>query len=279
MSTEANRVGDVSIGVQPEDPPWKRLLFKTVLQPKVASVLVILVGWLIAAALLPQDVIPGPVDVLREAKHIAINDNPLQAIGITMLRILAAWAVAMAIGIPVGILMASGRVFNGVLRDWVLIFMALPLVIWALLAVLWFGGSLMAPIVAGAAVAFPFTAVNVYEGVASVDRDLLRMARVYRLPKLVVLRKIMMPSMMPFIFASARQAFAMVWKTIAILEIFGASSGMGWEIEGQYERSSLAGVFVWIIAFAAVMMVFELAVFSTFEKHTFRWRPKIGDLR
>src|SRR5450756_524155 len=106
MPTQANRVGHVSIGVQPEDPPWKRLLFKTVLQPKVASVLVIVVCWLIAAALLPQDVIPGPLDVLREAKHIAINDNPLQAIGITMLRILAAWAVAMAIGTPVGILMA-----------------------------------------------------------------------------------------------------------------------------------------------------------------------------
>jgi NitT/TauT family transport system permease protein len=84
--------------------------------------------------------------------------------------------------------------------------------------------------------------------------------------------------MMPFIFASGRQAFAMVWKTIAILEIFGASSGMGWEIEAQYERASLPGVFVWIIAFAAVMMVFELVVFSPFEKHTFRWRPKIGDL-
>jgi NitT/TauT family transport system permease protein len=223
--------------------------------------LAILVGWLIAAAFLPPDVIPGPRDVLREAMHIAVNDNPIQAIGITLLRITAAWAVAMLIGIPIGILMASGRVFNGILRDWVLIFMALPLVIWALLGVLWFGGSIMAPIVAGAAVAFPFTAVNVYEGVASVDRDMLRMARVYRLPKIVVLRKIM------------------VWKTIAILEIFGASSGMGWEIEGQYERASLAGVFVWIIAFAAVMMVIELAVFSTFEKHTFRWRPKIGDLK
>jgi NitT/TauT family transport system permease protein len=279
MSTQASHVGQVSIGVQPEDPRWKRVLFKTVLQPKVASVLAILVGWLIAAAFLPPDVIPGPRDVLREAIHIAVNDNPIQAIGITLLRITAAWAVAMLIGIPIGILMASGRVFNGILRDWVLIFMALPLVIWALLGVLWFGGSIMAPIVAGAAVAFPFTAVNVYEGVASVDRDMLRMARVYRLPKLVVLRKIMMPSMMPFIFASARQAFAMVWKTIAILEIFGASSGMGWEIEGQYERASLAGVFVWIIAFAAVMMVIELAVFSTFEKHTFRWRPKIGDLK
>jgi len=279
MSTQASPVGHVSIGVQPEDPRWKRVLFKTVLHPKVASVLVILAAWLIAAALLPQDVIPGPVDVLREAKYIAVTDNPIQAIGITLLRIVAAWVVAMLIGMPIGVLMASGRIFNGILRDIVLVFMALPLVIWALLGVLWFGGSLMAPIVAGAAVSFPFVAVNVYEGVAAVDREMLRMARVYRLPKLVVLRKIMVPSMMPFIFASGRQAFAMVWKTIAILEIFGASSGMGWEIESQYERASLAGVFVWIIAFAAVMMVIELSVFSTFEKHTFRWRPKIGDLR
>lgn len=243
MSTQASEVGHTSIGVQPEDPTWKRVLFKTVLQPKVASVLVIIVGWLIAAAVLSPDVIPGPLDVLREAKYIAVTDNPIQAIGITIMRILAAWAVAMAIGMPIGVLMASGRFFNGILRDWVLLFMALPLVIWALLGVLWFGGSIMASIVAGAAVAFPFVAVNVYEGVASVDRDMLRMARVYRLPKMVVLRKIMVPSMMPFIFASGRQAFAMVWKTIAILEIFGASSGMGWEIEAQYERASLAGVF------------------------------------
>jgi len=48
MSTQASPVGHVSIGLQPEDPRWKRLLFKTVLQPKVASVLVILAGWLIA---------------------------------------------------------------------------------------------------------------------------------------------------------------------------------------------------------------------------------------
>ena len=279
MSTEVSQVGHVSIGVRPEDPQWKRLLFKTVLQPKVASVLVIVVGWIIATAILPADVMPSPQDVLREAKYIFTTGNPIQAIGITMLRIISAWVVAMAIGIPVGVLMASGRLFDGILRDWVLIFMSLPIVIWALLAVVWFGGSLMAPIVAGAAVAFPFTAVNIYEGVAAVDRDLLRMARVYRLPKIVILRKVMVPSMMPFVFSSARQAFAMTWKTIAILEVFGASSGMGWEIEGQYERASLAGVFVWIITFAVVMMIIELAVFSTFEKHTFRWRPKIGDLR
>ena len=279
MSAPATELHQTTRRVQPEDPGWKRFLFKTVLHPKVASVLVILGVWIIGASFLPSDVLPSPVDVLREAQYIATHDNPVQAVGITMMRILAAWAVAMMVGMPIGVLMASGRFFNGVLRDWVLLFMALPLLIWALLGVLWFGGSILAAIVAGAAVAFPFVAVNVYEGVAAVDRDMLRMARVYRIPKSTVLRKIMVPSMMPFIFASARQAFAMVWKTIAILEIFGASSGMGWEIEAQYERSSLAGVFVWIIAFACVMLVFELLVFSTFEKHTFRWRPETGDLK
>ena len=88
MSTEVSQVGHVSIGVQPEDPQWKRLLFKTVLQPKVASVLVIVVGWIIAAAFLPSDVMPSPQDVLREAKYIFTTGNPIQAIGITMLRII-----------------------------------------------------------------------------------------------------------------------------------------------------------------------------------------------
>jgi NitT/TauT family transport system permease protein len=244
----------------------------------VASILAILLGWAVASSLLPADVMPGPMDVLREAKHIALNDPWVKAIGITLLRIVAAWVVAEVIGITLGVLMASGRFFDGILRDWVLLFMSLPILFPALLAVVWFGGSLMAPIVAGTIVSFPFTAINVYEGVTAVDRDMLRMARVYRLPKRTVLWKIMVPSMMPFIFSSARQAFAMVWKTIAILEVFGASSGMGWEIESQYERASLAGVITWIIAFAIVMMIIELGVFSTFEKRTFRWRPKIGDL-
>jgi NitT/TauT family transport system permease protein len=278
MSTQVSEVRHISVGVEPEDPTWKRVLFKTVLQPKVASILAILLGWTIASALLPADVMPSPMDVLSEAKHIATNDSPLAAIAITLLRIVAAWIVAEIIGITLGVLMASGRFFDGILRDWVLLFMSLPILIWALLAVVWFGGSLMAPIVAGAAVAFPFTAVNVYEGVTAVDRDMLRMARVYRLPKRTVLWKIMVPSMMPFIFSSARQAFAMVWKVIAILEVFGASSGMGWEIESQYERASLPGVLAWIVTFAVVMMIIELGIFSTFEKRTFRWRPKIGDL-
>ena len=117
---------------------------------------------------------PGPADVVREAKHIAGERQP--ASGHRHNDAAHPRCVGCGDGdrIPVGILMASGRVFNGILRDLVLFFMALPLVIWALLGVLWFGGSLMAPIVAGAAVAFPFTAVNVYEGVAAVDRDMLR---------------------------------------------------------------------------------------------------------
>jgi NitT/TauT family transport system permease protein len=258
---------------------WRTVLFKTVLHPKVASILVIVLAWAIAALALPSDVLPSPADVWHQFTYIVGGGEILKAIGVTMERIVIAWAVAGVIGLTLGVLMASARIFNTILRDWVLIIMSLPLVMWALLGVLWFGGSVTASIVAGAAVAFPFTAVNIYEGVAAVDRDLLRMAKVYRLPKLTVLRRVMVPSMMPFIFASGRQSFAMVWKTIAILEVFGASSGMGWEIEAQYERNSLAGVFVWIILFCAIMMVIELLVFSPFEKFTFRWRPQIGDLK
>lgn len=272
---------ELTIDVQPKRAfiyGVRRVLQNTILHPVVASIVVLFGGWLVASFFVSEDFVPPPMAVWRELVVIFTTGTPITDIGITLERISLAWIASMLVGVAVGVLMASKSVLNVLFRDAVLLLMSIPLLVWSLLGVLWFGGAITASIIAGMMVAFPHAAVNVYEGVTSVERDLVQMARVYRQPTRKILLNIMIPSMMPFIFASGRQAFAQIWKTIAILEIFGASTGMGWQIESAYDRNSVPGVIAWVLLFILIMLIIEIVGFGQTSKYVFRWRPKIGEV-
>jgi ABC-type nitrate/sulfonate/bicarbonate transport system permease component len=256
-----------------------RRIARTAFHPVAASIWVLLLFWLFATIFVPPSILPPPLKVIGEVGKSLRSKTFVDDILLSMGRIWAGWAAGMVVAVVLGVLMGSKGVLNVVIRDYVLVFMSMPLLVWALLGVLWFGGDITASIVAIALVAGPQGSVNIYEGICNVERDLLDAARVYRVPKRDILLRIMVPSMMPFIVATGRQTFAMAWKTISLLEIFGASGGIGYQIEQAFERMSVAGVLSWVVVFMCIMLVIESVIFGQFERYIFRWRPAIGEMK
>jgi NitT/TauT family transport system permease protein len=256
-----------------------RLLRGTVFDPIVASIWAVFAAWLALTLVLPAEVLPPPQKVWSELVKSFQSGIILENTTMSLYRIWAGWAAGMVVAIVLGVLMGSKGLLNVVLRDYVLVFMSMPLLVWVLLGVLWFGGDITASIVAIALVAGPQGSVNIYEGVCNVDKEMIDMARVYRVPTRDILFRIMIPSMMPFIMATARQAFAQAWKAISLLEVFGASLGIGWQIEASFDRMSVAGVLSWVVIFMCVMLVIETIIFGQAERYIFRWRPAIGDVK
>ena len=97
------------------------------------------------------------------------------------------YAIGLAIGIPagavLGLLIGASRWVRGLLNDTTLVLLALPAVVWAFLASLWFGLTSTAPIVAVVLTAIPFVAINLSSGVRGIDPALVEMSKSYRVSR------------------------------------------------------------------------------------------------
>jgi NitT/TauT family transport system permease protein len=252
---------------------------KIILHPLLASIVSFLVIWWIVSLLVSaEDVLPSPLNVGKEMGDMILYGNVLYHSGATLVRITGGWTVAMFLGVGLGILMGANNYMNSVLRDFIIVDLVMPGLVWAVIAVIWFGGNIMASIVAVSMISFPTVVVNTYEGVKNIEKELVDMARVYGIKKSSILRKIILPSLTPFIVASARQAFAQAWKVISLVELFGTSNGIGYEIRSAYDRFSVEGILSWTIVFSIIILLIEHGIFGPVQRYILRWRPEIGEI-
>lgn len=243
--------------------------------PWIMSYVSLVIGWWILSLFFPHYIVPSPPIIFGTLKDIILYGNPLRHVAPTMMRIALGFGASMALGISMGVLMGARKYWESFFRDYVTVSLSIPALCWAALATMWFGLKPTAPLVATTLITFPYVALNIWEGVRGVDKELVDMARSFEVPSRTILRKIIFPSLMPFLFAATRYGFAISWKIVAIAEMFAASAGMGYMIVYSYETFSMRGVIAWTLLFTAIILFIEYAFFKPAEKYVLRWRPEM----
>jgi NitT/TauT family transport system permease protein len=232
--------------------------------------------WAALSALFPPTLLPGPLIVARRLVELAVRGDFWIHLRATILRVLAGFLMAFVVSVAAGIAMGSRRLAEGVLEAWVLVGLTIPGLCWAVLAVMWFGITEMAPIFAIFVVVLPMLTLNMWHGTKSVDRDLLEMARVFRASRRALVRDVVLPQLLPFCLAGARLGFALGWKVVVLSEMFGLSSGVGYMINRSFSAYSMDDVLAWTAGFTLVMFAFEYAVMLPIERRLVRWRPAVA---
>jgi NitT/TauT family transport system permease protein len=120
----------------------------------------------------------------------------------------------------------------------------------------------------------PYIALNVAAGLEGIDNNLLTMARAFGARRSVIVRDVLVPTITPFVFAGVRLSFALAWKVEALTEVFGSSSGIGFEIRQSYQQFSIVDVLGWTALFVIFMLLLERFVLLRLEARLFRWRPQ-----
>lgn len=246
-----------------------------ILSPRWLAILVALVIWQVYANYHDTRLIPTPIRVFTELYRIVVSGLFFEELAASMFRIVVGFGAAMLVGLIVGILMGSRDSWNDYLKDLVTLGLALPGLIYALIAVLFFGLSLWAPVTAILATSYPFVAVNIREGVRAISKELLDMSRVYRVERSKVVLQIILPSLLPFALAGFRLGFAIAWKVSTLVEVFGATNGIGWQIRGSFDEFSVHGMLAWALLFGLVMLFIEYGLLLPLERYFGRWRPKV----
>ena len=261
-----------------------RKVFRSSMAGRLAFPVVCLVIWYLAIELVTTiwpfaiDVLPTPGQVfgfmLDELRGDTLAPhNMYETFGISLQRLGIGMVIALIIGTVIGIAMGLSKAVNAFFNDWVVAILAMPNLAWALFCSLAFGFGDLGPIITVVLTGVPFVIINVREGVRNTPTDLFDMSRSFDVPRERVIRQVLIPSLMPFLFAAARYCFALGWKGLVVAEVFGGQDGAGWTIKFWYDAHRAYGVVGYALLFVVFALFFEKFVFDQLSKRLFKWRP------
>jgi len=119
--------------------------------------------------------------------------------------------------------------------------------------------------------------MNVWEGTKAIEKDLVLMARVYKANRYLMIRKVFIPQLMPFIFSALRIALSLSWKIALVGEAFGVGSGVGQQLIYWFEDIRVDMMLAWGLSFMVLMVLLDLLLFRFWERRTFAWRHQIAN--
>lgn len=244
--------------------------------PALLTFAACIAGWQIISLFYLPIFFPGPA-VLVE-RMVAVYGDPASyvVIGETLARIFEGFAASMVIGTALGLLMGLRRSIEIFFDSWIMVLLTFPAVCWAFLTVLWFGLSQAAAIVTIVLIVFPFVAMNIWAGTKAIEKDLVEMGRVYKAGRRLMLRNVLIPQLLPYIFSSLRIALSLSWKIALVAEAFGASSGVGQKLVNWFQETRVDMMLAWGVSFMVIMVLIDLVVFRAWARRAFAWRPQLA---
>jgi NitT/TauT family transport system permease protein len=193
-------------------------------------------------------------------------------LGITLARVFVSFALAMAIGSVIGLVMGSMKRIDSFFDFWLILFLNIPALVTIVLCYIWFGLTEVAAVLAVAVNKIPNVAVTMREGTRALDRQYMDFAKVYRLSPWDTLRHVVLPQLSPFFAATARSGLALVWKIVLVVELLGRSNGVGFQLHLFFQLFDVPSILAYTIAFIFVVQVIEFSVFVPWERRANRWR-------
>jgi NitT/TauT family transport system permease protein len=247
-------------------------LIRPDLLPGLLTTIGLLLVWKAVSLFFLPTFLPSPLELLIRIGSIFSNPSAYPIIGKTLERVLAGLMLSMLIGAAIGLVMGLRRAAGSFLDSWIMVLLTFPSISWAFLSVLWFGISEIAPIFTVVLIVFPYVTMNVWEGTKAMDKELTDMAAVFRAKRSLLLRKVLIPQLMPYLFSSLRISFALSWKIALVSEAFGAGRGVGKELMYWFQGTRADMMLAWGASFMVLMVLFDALVLRPWENRVFSWR-------
>jgi sulfonate transport system permease protein len=207
---------------------------------------------LVAAGIANGRLMPPPSVVGRTLWGLAASGELLTHATATLWRVAAGFGLGAAVATVLGALTGALPVARGLLDPTLQALRSIPSIAWVPLFILWFGifeASKVALIAVG--VFFP-----VYLGVAAaimgIDRKIIEVGRVFRLGRVAMVRRVLLPAILPAWFTALRSGLGLGFMFVVAAEIMGASEGLGYLLVDGQQLGRPDTIIAAIISFAVL---------------------------
>lgn len=238
----------------------------------ILSVVLLIGVWkLVSLSYGSELILPPPESTLVATLKLFIAENFISTVGLTILRGLIGFAISFILGIGLGILAGVNHSFHAFLKPILVTLRSTPVISFILLALIWFRVD-MVPIFIAFLTMFPFICTNVIDGIKNVDRDLVEMANIYRVPHHKIIQKVYLPAIVPFIFSGASSAMGFGWRAIIIGEVLSQPRfGIGTAMQTAQTYLLVKEVIAWTIIAIIISSFFEMLL-RRVERKIVVWR-------
>ena len=221
----------------------------------------------------PRIFLPQLSAVLKEIPEMHAEGVLISNIWISLRVYLTGMAIAIALSVPVGLLLGAVRVLDKVISPYLWAVYTTPLIILMPLVLLWVGINDRARVLLVIVSAVPAIIVVVMEGVKTVDPSLLRAARSFGADRRRLFMRVVFPSTIPFIATGVKMGISRGLIGLFVGELFTAATGIGYIIELAQKTFQVPRVFAMLMIF----VIFSLVMVGTaqyIERRVSVWRSQ-----
>jgi taurine transport system permease protein len=202
------------------------------------------------------------------------NHTLLGHFGWSMYRVFSAFALAVVIGIPVGILMGVSRFARGFFDPPIEFYRPLPPLAYLPLMIIWFGIGELSKILLLFLAIFAPVALSARAGVKSVSQEQIQAALSMGASRAQVVRNVILPAALPEILVGLRIGMGVGWTTLVAAEMVAADAGVGKMVYNASNFLRTDVVILGILAIGFVAYVFE-TLMRWFERWAVPWKGKV----
>jgi NitT/TauT family transport system permease protein len=228
---------------------------------------------LVRAGRLDASLAPAPSTVVASLIRLAGRPEVRASLGVTAWEVLAAFLVALPVGLLLGFLLAEVPLLGAVFRPLVNFLFGVPKSIFLPVFILVFGVSIPQKIAFGV---FTTVFVLITGGIAavqSVPRELITVSRVYGASRGQIIREIYLPAMAPILLESARLGMVFNITAVLLCEIYGARDGIGYRIAAWGENLQMPQLYAALVIVAAAAVAVNEAL-RAIERRLGAWRQR-----
>jgi sulfonate transport system permease protein len=216
--------------------------------------LIVIGGWeaLVRTGLVQGRLMPAPSKIASVFFRLASSGELLDHMRATQVRVLLGFAWGAAAGTILGALCGGYETTRRLLDPMIQALRAIPSIAWVPLFILWFGIFETSKITLIAVGVFFPVYLGVLGAIASVDRKLIEVGRIFRLSSMGMICRVLLPAIFPAWVVALRSGLGLGFMFVVAAEIMGASEGLGYLLVDGQQLGKPDQILVALITFAVL---------------------------
>ena len=191
--------------------------------------------------------LPSPLEVVRSVPVLFSERALIESIGATLKRVLSGFGLAIIIGVPLGILAGSYRLFDAITGPLSLFARNIPVAVLIPLTILWFGIDETQKTMFIFIATVPFVFFDATYAVINVHPRYVETAQTLGASSRQVVSKVLIALALPDIFSSLRNLFGLAFGYIMLAELVNARFGLGFLLMNSQRRGLTEHIFAILI--------------------------------
>lgn len=215
--------------------------------------------------------IPAPLSVVRTFYDLLVNDVFLLDFWVSISTVILGYMWGAAAGLLLGTLAGLSKPVEKFFGPTLNSIRQVPAIAWLPLIILWVGiGDLGKLVVIAKSVFFPVF-LNTVQGIRSVSKEHLEVARVYEFTRFQLLKRVIFPAALPTVFVGIRFGAGLAWAMIVAAEMLSGRHGLGFLLQQAQDLMMTEQLFVVILVIGVVGYLIDVLLKGG-ERRLLRWK-------